>query len=136
MTCPIPYSTQSTKCVETNLAMLIFLPGSLRLNLINLSCGLNLSRGSNMVVHLKIAFNFSRFKPALNLTRFLGDLRRSLNLLNSNTGSITSEFLKSLTPRLLLENLLMFSAVSLLKKLTNFLLHERWGNVRIIQFST
>ena len=46
---------------------------SLRPNLKSLSCGLNLSHGSNMVP-FKIVFNFSRFKPAFNLNRFLADL--------------------------------------------------------------
>ena len=39
-----------------------------------------------MVGPLKIVLNFSRFKPALNWNRFLGNLRRGLNLLNSGTG--------------------------------------------------
>ena len=52
----------------------------MRPNLKNLSRGLNLSRSSNMV-----GFNFSRFKPALNRNRFLRDLRRGLNSLNSDT---------------------------------------------------
>ena len=38
----------------------------LRPNLKNLSRGLNLKRGSNMVVPIKIVFNVSRFKRALN----------------------------------------------------------------------
>ena len=38
----------------------------LRPNLKNLSRGLNLNCGSNMVGSIKIVFNFSRFKPALN----------------------------------------------------------------------
>jgi len=41
-------------------------------NLKNLSGGLNLSRGLNMVP-LKIVSNVSRFKPALNLNRVLVD---------------------------------------------------------------
>ena len=32
--------------------------------------------------------NLSRFKPALNLNRFLVDLRRGLNSLNSDTGNL------------------------------------------------
>ena len=42
-------------------------------NLKNLSGGLNLSRGLNMVVPLKIVSNVSRFNPALNLNRVLAD---------------------------------------------------------------
>ena len=38
-----------------------------------------------MVDPLKIVLNFSRFKPALNWNLFLGDLRRGLNSLNSDT---------------------------------------------------
>ena len=38
------------------------------------------------MVSLKIVLNFSRFKPALNRNRFLGDLRSDLNSLNSDTG--------------------------------------------------
>ena len=41
----------------------------------------NWSRGS-----LKTVFNFSKFKPMLNWNGFLGDLRRGLNLLNSDRG--------------------------------------------------
>ena len=55
----------------------------LRLNLKNLSGGLNLSRG---LVPLKIVSNVSRFKPSLNLKRIwrnLADLSRSSNSLNS-----------------------------------------------------
>ena len=48
-----------------------------------------LSRGSNMVGSaLKIVFNISRFKPALNWNRFLADLRRALNSLNSDPDSL------------------------------------------------
>ena len=36
------------------------------------------------LVPLKILFNFSRFKPALNWNWFLRDLRRDLNSLNSD----------------------------------------------------
>ena len=39
----------------------------------------------NWVVPLKIAFNVSSFKPALNYNLFLGDLRRGLNSLNSDS---------------------------------------------------
>ena len=46
-------------------------------NLKNLSCGLNLSRGLNMV-----GSNVSRFKPALNLNRVLADLNHGSNSLN------------------------------------------------------
>ena len=52
-------------------------------NLKNLSGGLNLSRGLNMVVPLKIVSNVSRSKPALNLKRGLADLNRGSNSLNS-----------------------------------------------------
>ena len=34
--------------------------------------------------HLKILFNISKFKPALNWNRFLADLRRGSNSLNSD----------------------------------------------------
>ena len=46
-----------------------------------------MSRGLNLIwlVSLKIVIHFSRFKPALSLNRFLVDLRRGLNSLNSNT---------------------------------------------------
>ena len=51
----------------------------------------DLSRGSNMVADpLKIVFNFSRFKPAPNWNRFLADLSRVLNSLNSDTGSFVN----------------------------------------------
>ena len=51
-----------------------------------MSGGLNLSRGSNIwVVSLKIVFNVWRFQPALNWNRFLADLRRGSNSLNSDT---------------------------------------------------
>ena len=53
---------------------------------LNLSRGSNLGRGSNMVVPLKIVFNFSRFKPLLNWNRFLTDLSRGSNSLNSDIG--------------------------------------------------
>jgi len=48
-------------------------------NLKNLSGGLNLSRGLNMVgstFPLKILSNVSRFKPELNLNRVLAELNR------------------------------------------------------------
>ena len=58
-----------------------------RPNLKNLSRGLDLSRGSNMVgIPLKILFNFSRFKPGLNWNRFFTDLGGGSNSLNSDTG--------------------------------------------------
>ena len=38
-----------------------------------------------MVGTTKIALSFFRFKPAFNWNRFLGDLRRGLNSLNSDT---------------------------------------------------
>ena len=38
------------------------------------------------MVPLRIVLNFSRFKPALNWNRFLGDLRRGIDSLNSDTG--------------------------------------------------
>ena len=47
-----------------------------------MSHGLNLSGGSNMVGLNRIV---SRFKPALNGNRFLADLRRGSNSLNSET---------------------------------------------------
>ena len=57
-----------------------------RPNLKNLRRGLNLSCGSNMVGSmLKIVFNFSRIKPALNWNWFLEELRRGLNSFNSDT---------------------------------------------------
>ena len=59
--------------------------GIQRPNLKNLSWGLDLSRGSNMVYSSSIFFNFSRFKPAFDCNRFWGDLRRGLNSLNSDT---------------------------------------------------
>ena len=37
------------------------------------------------LVPLKIVFNVSRFKPALNWSRFLADLRRDINSLNLNS---------------------------------------------------
>ena len=55
-----------------------------------MNLSLNLSRGSNLVFALKIVFNFSRFKPALNWNRFLWDFRRGLNSLNSDTGLINN----------------------------------------------
>ena len=39
-------------------------------------------------VSLKIVLNFSRFKPVLNWNRFLAELRRGLNSLNSDSGGI------------------------------------------------
>jgi len=39
------------------------------------------------LVPLKIVFNFSRLKPVLNWSRFLVDLWRGLNSLNSGTGA-------------------------------------------------
>ena len=39
--------------------------------------------------HYKIVLNFSRFKPALNWNRFLADLSRGSNSLNSDTGDVT-----------------------------------------------
>ena len=45
----------------------------------------NLKNLSACLVPLKIVFNVSRFKPALNLNRFGADLRRGSNLLNSNS---------------------------------------------------
>ena len=38
-----------------------------------------------MVVPLKIGFNFSRFKPALNWNQFLADSSNGSNSLNSDT---------------------------------------------------
>ena len=62
-----------------------------RPNLKNLSRDLNLRRGSNMqLVPLKIVLNVSKFKPALNWNRFLSDLRRGSNLLNSDSGYLKS----------------------------------------------
>ena len=52
-------------------------------NLKNLSGGLNLSRGLNIVVS-----NVSRFNPALNLNRVLADLNRGSNSLNSISGEL------------------------------------------------
>ena len=52
---------------------------------------------------LKIVFNFSRFKPALN--RFLADLSRGSNLLNSDTDvgkdrkNVQKEILSKITDR-------------------------------------
>ena len=44
------------------------------------------------LVPLKFVFNFSRFKPALSqLKPVLGDFRRGLNSLNSDTGFIFSK---------------------------------------------
>ena len=40
------------------------------------------------MVSLKILFNVSRFKPRLNWNRFLADLRRGSNSLNSGTDNI------------------------------------------------
>ena len=48
----------------------------------------NLSRGSNMIGSTKIVFNVSRFKPALSWNRFLADLRRGSNSLNSDSVSL------------------------------------------------
>ena len=59
----------------------------LRPNLKNLSRGLKLRRGSNMLVPLRIVFNVSRFKPSLNWNRLLADLRRGLYSLNSDSGN-------------------------------------------------
>ena len=39
------------------------------------------------LVPLKIVFNFSRFKPALNLNRFFADLSHGSNSLNLDTGN-------------------------------------------------
>ena len=61
-------------------------------NLKNLSRGLNLRRGSNMVVPLKIVLNVSCFKPVLNRNRFLADLRRGSNSLNSDSGKLAKHF--------------------------------------------
>ena len=47
----------------------------------NLSGGLNLSRGLNMVG--STVSNVSRFKPALNLNRVFADLNHGSNSLNS-----------------------------------------------------
>ena len=66
----------------------------LRWNLKNLSSGLNLSRGLNMVdLPLKIVLNVSRFKPALNLNQVLEDLNRDSNSLNSISEVLIKEFL-------------------------------------------
>ena len=61
-------------------------------NLKNLSGGLNLSRGLNMVGSTyQIVSNVSRFKPALNLNWVLADLNRGSNSLNSISGPSISE---------------------------------------------
>ena len=57
-----------------------------RPNLKNLSGGLNLSRGLNMVGSTEIVSNVSRFKPAINLNRILADLNRGSSSLNSISG--------------------------------------------------
>ena len=41
------------------------------------------------LVLLKIVINFSKFKPALNSNRFLENLSRGSNSLNSDTGTET-----------------------------------------------
>ena len=43
---------------------------------------LKLRRSSIMDGSIKFVFYVSRFKPALNLNQFLGNLRRGSNLLN------------------------------------------------------
>ena len=55
--------------------------------IINLSRSWNLSVGWNKV---EIVLQFSRFKPAFNWNRFLWDLRRGLNSLNSDTDYFTT----------------------------------------------
>ena len=45
----------------------------------------NLAAAQIFLVLLKIVLNFSRFKPALNWNRFLTDLSRGSNSLNSDT---------------------------------------------------
>ena len=62
----------------------------LKPNLKNSSCGLNLSAAQIWLASLIIVINFSRFKPALNWNRFLGDLRRGLISLNSDTVIVIS----------------------------------------------
>ena len=67
-------------------------------NLKNLSGGLNLSRGLNMVGSTyQIVSNVSRFKPALNLNWVLADLNRGSNSLNSISGFINGIKLFKLT---------------------------------------
>ena len=55
----------------------------------------NLSRGLNMIGSTKSVFNVSRFKPALNWNRFLADLRRGSNSLNSD--SVSLKWMEKLT---------------------------------------
>ena len=52
-------------------------------NLKNLSGGLNLSRGLNMVVSTKNCIKCFKVKPGLNLNRVLADLNHGSNTLNS-----------------------------------------------------
>ena len=52
--------------------------------------------------HLKLYKIFQGFKLALNWNRFLGDLRRGLNSLNSDTGLVSSN--KTLTKKFSNEN--------------------------------
>ena len=52
-----------------------------------MSCGLNLSRGSNMVGFTLDCISFFKISAGTHdWNRFLGDLRRGLNWLNSDTG--------------------------------------------------
>ena len=66
----MPYTGQRVSFIKLKRSNL----KGLRPNLKNLIC----------LVSLKIVFNVSRFKPALNWNRFLGDLRRGSNSLNSD----------------------------------------------------
>ena len=63
-----------------------------------MSRGFILSRAAAQIwlVPLKIVFNFSRFKPALNWIQFLADLSRGSNSLNSDTAYVISRVRLSL----------------------------------------
>ena len=58
------------------------------------------------LVSLKIVLTFSRFKPTHNLNRFLADLRRGLNSLNSD---IDQSSMNQNQIALLLKKLLWFT---------------------------
>ena len=66
---PRKYYYRIKQSTETGLIFKIMNPARWQ-NLKNLSGGLNLSRGLNMVGSIS---NVSRFKPALNLNRVLAD---------------------------------------------------------------
>ena len=88
-----PYSLWCQMKYEVNLMLLIsyFWKTTLRPNLKNLSHGLNLSCGSNLIVPLKFVLNFSIFKPVHNWNHFFEDVRHGFNSLNLDAGYIYFE---------------------------------------------